>query len=86
MINARELTTQELDKIGLRALLKALGPMGMVRFLRQHERGRGDYTKERHEWLDKVSSKEFAQAVFRRQGTRGGLSSRSRPRRITRAS
>jgi hypothetical protein len=70
MINSRELTTHELDEIGLRALLKALGPMGMVRFLRQHQRGRGDYTKERHEWLDKVSSKDFTQAIFRRQRSR----------------
>jgi hypothetical protein len=85
MIKARELTTQELDEIGLRALLKALGPMGMVRFLRQHERGRGDYTKERHEWLDKVSSKEFARAIIQGHRARGRLSSHLRPRRSPRA-
>jgi hypothetical protein len=81
MINANELTTTELDEIGLRALLKALGPTGMVRFLRQHERGRGDYTKERHEWLDKIPPEEFAASVLRRQRARKRATRHSAPRR-----
>jgi hypothetical protein len=48
--------TDTLDPIALRAagykaLADALGPLGMARFLRQFERGNGDYTRERHEWL-----------------------------------
>ena len=86
MINTREITTHELDEIGRRALLKALGPVGMVRFLRQYERGRGDYTRDRHEWLDRISSKEFFQAVYRRQRARKRLSSPVRPKRSARAS
>jgi len=35
-------------KRGLEALTKALGPIGMVRFLQQYEGGIGDYTKERN--------------------------------------
>ena len=35
-------------KGGLEALAKALGPIGMVRFLQQYEGGIGDYTKERN--------------------------------------
>jgi hypothetical protein len=31
---------------GLEALVKALGPVGMVRFLHQFDTGIGDYTKE----------------------------------------
>jgi hypothetical protein len=34
-------------KVGLEAVAKKLGPLGMVRFLQQFETGRGDYTKER---------------------------------------
>lgn len=40
-----------LRKRGLEALAKALGPVGMVRFLQQFETGEGDYTKERLRWL-----------------------------------
>ena len=85
MINAREITTHELDEIGRRALLKALGPVGMVRFLRQYERGRGDYTRDRHQWLDKVTSKEFFQAIYRRQRARKRASSPVKRGRSTRA-
>jgi hypothetical protein len=45
------LTPDMLRKRGLKALEKALGPIGMVRFLQQFESGAGDYTKERLEWL-----------------------------------
>ena len=90
MINTHDITPQELNELGLKALVKALGPVGMVRFLRQYERGQGDYTKERHQWLDKVSSKEFAQAIFRRQAAsakrargHGKLSKRSAKRHST---
>lgn len=38
-------------KLGLEALAKALGPVGMVRFLQQFDAGEGNYTKERNLWL-----------------------------------
>lgn len=41
----------EIRKKGIEALYKALGPVGMVRFLQQFESGDGDYTEERAEWL-----------------------------------
>jgi hypothetical protein len=37
-----------LRKLGLEALCKSLGPLGMVRFLQQYETGIGDYTRERN--------------------------------------
>jgi hypothetical protein len=43
-----------LDQIrrrGIDALARELGPVGMVRFLQQFETGKGDYTRERHQWL-----------------------------------
>jgi len=36
---------------GFEALAKALGPVGMVRFLHQFDTGSGDYTKERQQDL-----------------------------------
>ena len=49
------LSPNEIRKIGLEALLDALGPVGMVRFMEQFDIGKGDYTKERKEWLDEFS-------------------------------
>ncbi len=34
-------------KVGLEALTKELGPVGMAYFMRQFDRGEGDYTQER---------------------------------------
>ena len=36
---------------GVKVLTEALGPVGMARFLGQFERGHGDYTRERFQWL-----------------------------------
>ena len=45
-------------KAGLEAVAKKLGPLGMVRFLQQFETGRGDYTKERDQWLKNMDIEE----------------------------
>jgi len=37
----------ELGRAGIDALVKALGPVGMARFLQQLDPGHGDYTAER---------------------------------------
>ena len=44
-------TINEIRKEGLEVLAKALGPIGMVRFVQSFDLGRGDYTKERSQWL-----------------------------------
>jgi hypothetical protein len=48
---------------GLEALSSALGPVGLVRFLQQFETGTGDYTSERHQWLDGATVRDLAQEL-----------------------
>ncbi|MFZ3131346.1 MAG: hypothetical protein WA125_09660 [Desulfosporosinus sp.] len=48
----RDLST--IRRLGIEALTEKLGPVGMVEFIRQFDSGYGDYTKERHEWLDGI--------------------------------
>ena len=51
-------TTKDLSTIrrmGIEALIEKLGPVGMAEFIRQFDSGYGDYTKERHEWLDDIN-------------------------------
>lgn len=50
-------------KAGLEAVAKKLGPIGMVRFLQQFETGRGDYTKEREQWLNDMDLQEIHSAL-----------------------
>jgi len=47
-----ELTNEEIRTRGLEVLRRELGPAGMLRFLRQFEMGHGDYSAERHQWLE----------------------------------
>ena len=66
------MSIQTLDPIairkrGLEALAKALGPIGMVRFLQQYEGGVGDYTKERHKWLKDFTVKSIVKEVKNRR-------------------
>ncbi len=45
------MTPNEIRKLGIEALSKALGPTGMVRFLQQFDTGTGDYIAEKGKWL-----------------------------------
>ena len=42
-------------RLGIDALTEKLGPIGMIEFIRQFDSGYGDYTKERHIWLDNLT-------------------------------
>ena len=43
------LKNSEIQRVGTQALLEALGPVGMVRYLEAHDGGgSGDYTKEKY--------------------------------------
>ena len=53
------LTPQDIRREGLQALLERLGPAGTIRFLQQYEPGHGDYTAERHKWLDNLTIDEI---------------------------
>jgi hypothetical protein len=48
------MTLEQIRASGLEALTRDLGVVGMIRFLQQFETGSGDYTVERHQWLDGV--------------------------------
>jgi hypothetical protein len=50
-------------KLGIDALNEKLGPVGMVEFLRQFDSGYGDYTKERHKWLDGLTIEEISNGI-----------------------
>jgi hypothetical protein len=54
-------------KAGLEAVAKKLGPLGMVRFLQQFETGRGDYTKERDQWLKDANIKEIISEIRKKR-------------------
>ncbi len=54
-------------KAGLEALLERLGPDGTLRFLQQYNPGQGDYTADRHAWLDKLTLAEIESSIRQRR-------------------
>ena len=49
----------ELRRRGLEVLIRELGYANAMRFMLQYDTGRGDYTKERHEFLPEWTVEEF---------------------------
>ena len=50
-------------EIGLEALVRALGPIGTVRFLQQFETGSGNYTHDRKQWLKGLNLKDIVREI-----------------------
>jgi hypothetical protein len=48
-------TQNEIIKQGYDALVNSLGIADAIRFIQYYSPGKGDYTKERHQWLDEKS-------------------------------
>ncbi len=51
-MNGQLMSLEQIRAAGMEALARELGSVGMVRFLQQFETGHGDYSKDRHQWLD----------------------------------
>jgi hypothetical protein len=61
------MSLNRIREIGLEALTKALGPVGMVRFLQQFESGEGDYTKNREKWLRGIGVESILKEIKRKR-------------------
>lgn len=46
------MTIKQIREKGISALHRALGPVGTLRFLQDIDSGEGNYTQDRHQWLD----------------------------------
>jgi len=53
------MTLEQVRQLGITALTKQLGMVGMIRFLQQSETGWGDYTKDRERWLGNSDLKDL---------------------------
>jgi len=61
------MTPVELNRKGFKALVDALGYADAIRFIRQFDHGSGDYTKERHQWLDELTLEDIWADIRQRQ-------------------
>ena len=63
MIALEEMTDEQFERHTLGLLQKELGPYGMARFLRTTRSGSGDYTRDRHKWLDGLSMDDILKDI-----------------------
>jgi hypothetical protein len=52
-------TQQEVVRQGYQILVESLGVVDAIRFIQHFSSGHGDYTQERHTWLDQTSLDEI---------------------------
>ena len=63
----RTTTPAQIRERGIEALAKALGPVGMARFLRQFDIGSGNYTQDREEWLRGLTVHDVVEEIKSQQ-------------------
>ena len=66
-MDVQTLSPSQIRKVGMEALTKDLGPIGMVRFLHFFETGIGDYTKEREKWLGEPSIQNIVEEIKKKR-------------------
>ena len=62
-MKAQSISLDQIRRAGIRALVRELGPVGMIRFLQQYEQGSGNYTAERSGWLGKTTVPELVRSI-----------------------
>ncbi len=60
-------TQQEIIRQGYQALVNSLGVVDAIRFIQHFTPGQGDYTKERHEWLDQTPLEDILTSMRQRR-------------------
>ncbi len=58
----------EFERRTLAAIRHELGLGGLARFLMTYRSGKGDYTAERHQWLDGVTLEEIERELTAKPG------------------
>ncbi len=62
-----KMSDEDIERHGLAILQRELGLHGLARFLRLYRGGTGDYTSDRHPWLEGTTVDEIVEAVNRRE-------------------
>ena len=66
MIPVENMSDEDFERHALAILQRELGLDGLARFLRLYRSGSGDYTRDRHRWLEGATIQEIMGEVERR--------------------
>lgn len=67
MTPVQQMSDEDFERHALGILRRELGVDGLARFLRLHRSGAGDYTRDRHQWLEGATIEEIMAEVKRRR-------------------
>lgn len=56
-------TQQEIVRQGYQVLVESLGVVDALKFIQHFSPGQGDYSQERHTWLDKTALDDVLEAM-----------------------
>ncbi len=62
-MNAEVRPLQQLNKQAIEILIREMGVVDAFRFLGQFDSGLGNYTEERHQWLDDLSLEDITSQI-----------------------
>lgn len=62
------MSLEQIRIAGMEVLARELGVVGMIRFLQQFETGHGNYSKDRHKWLDNQDMDTVLKRIRERRG------------------
>jgi hypothetical protein len=66
LILLENMSDEDFERHALAVLQRELGLDGLARFLRLYRSGTGDYTRDRHRWLDGATIQDVMAEVERR--------------------
>ena len=67
MISIDRMTDEDFERHAFAILKRELGLAGLARFLRLNRAGSGDYTRDRHGWLDGMTIDDIMAEVENRR-------------------
>jgi hypothetical protein len=67
MISVDRMTDEDFERHAFAILKRELGLDGLARFLRLNRAGSGDYTRDRHRWLDGMTIDDIMAEVENRR-------------------
>ena len=67
MIPLEKMSDEDFERHALAILQRELGLDGLGRFLRVYRAGTGDYTRDRHRWLEGATIQDIMVEVERRR-------------------
>ena len=57
-------TENEIQQLGIEALCKGIGVVGLIRFMQQFDKGHGDYVKDRQDWQKDYTVDTLVEAIL----------------------